>query len=80
MWTEIVLILLQISQSVSMKPSVLPQTVGLLNLKGMLYLFQMINVQGRELYCDNLKKWIIDIGLCLAPYEMIFKHGMMVDN
>ena len=73
------LIFLQISQSIWVKFSMLPQSVGLLKL--MLNTFHVISIQGRELYLHDCVKYIFNIGLCSDSFEPIsFTLSMMIDT
>ena len=69
----------QILQSVWMKFSLLPQSVGLLKLLS--YLFCTSNILERELCRHDFIKYMINIVLCQGPCELIwFKLGVMLDT
>ena len=64
-----------------MKLSILLQSVGLFKL--MLYLFHMIDIQGRDFFLDDFIKCALNSGLCSDAQEVevpiFFKLGIMLD-
>ena len=77
--TKSVPIFSQISKSIWMKCSLLPQAVGVLKL--MLNLLRTICIQRRELYSRDCVKYIFNTGLRGDTCEQIcFRLGMMLDT